>query len=55
MNELKSKIGQMSSKIVTPNGKTSTFNEYGVIETGYVSNTLDDNLKAMYEKLFGGN
>ena len=55
MNELKSKIGQMSSKIVTPNGKTSTFNEYGVIETGYVSNALDDNLKAMYEKLFGGN
>lgn len=54
MAHLKRITGQQYSTIVTPNGRTSTFNENGVIETGTVSNTIDNNLKKIYYEMFGG-
>ncbi|MCR5299656.1 MAG: hypothetical protein K6D92_02025 [Erysipelotrichaceae bacterium] len=54
MRRLKRLTGQQSSKIVTPNGKSATFNEYGVIEIGSVSNMIDEKSRKMYEELFGG-
>lgn len=46
--------GQRTSSIVTPNGKTVLFDEHGVLETGTVSNHIDDNYKAALLSLFGG-
>ena len=54
MKQLKKITGQQSSKIVTPNGISAIFNEYGIIETGSVSNLIDENTRRMYEELFGG-
>lgn len=54
MKTLRLSTGQTSSTIVTPNGRTSTFNEHGVISTGTVPNTIDDNLKRIYLEMFGG-
>ena len=45
--------GQRTSSIVTPNGRTVLFGEHGVIETSSVSNLIDQEMRAMYEKLFG--
>ena len=44
--------GQSTSQIVTPNGRTVTFNEHGVISTGTVPNLIDDNLKQAYLELW---
>lgn len=46
--------GQETSKIVTPNGKITTYSRYGIIEMGTVSNIIDENTKKIYLKLFGG-
>lgn len=54
MGQLEKITGQTTSKIVTPNGKTTIFNVNGVIETGIVSNTLDENRKKALMELFGG-
>lgn len=54
MKELHKRTGQRVSTIVTPNGRTSTFDEHGVISTGTVSNTIDKNLRDTYIKMFGG-
>ena len=48
VKSLKSKIGQSTSKIVTPNGRTVTSNEHGVISTGTVPNLIDESLKQAY-------
>ena len=45
---LKSMTGQSTSQIVTPNGRTVTFNEHGVISTGTVPNMIDESLKKAY-------
>lgn len=55
MNTLKRLTGQRYSTIVTPNGRTSTFDEHGVISTGTVSNQIDDDLRNLYIKMLGGN
>ena len=44
--------GQLTSQIVTPNGRSVVFNEYGVILTGTVPNLIDDNLKQAYLELW---
>lgn len=54
MKTLRQSTGQIISTIVTPNGKTSTFNEHGVVSTGTVQNRIDDNLKKIYLEMFGG-
>lgn len=54
MKQLREITGQRTSSIVTPNGRTVLFDEHGVIETGNVSNIIDKDMKAVYEKLFGG-
>jgi len=54
MKRLKKMTGQSHSIIVTPNGRMSSFNEHGVIETGSVSNMLDEKHKKALLKLFGG-
>ena len=54
MKKLKKSTGQNVSTIVTPNGKTSTFNENGVIALGTVSNTIDAAHQQALLKLFGG-
>ena len=54
MGALKKATGQAFSKIVTPNGRICIFDEHGVIETGSVSNTIDDARKQALLKLFGG-
>jgi len=46
--------GQKTSQIVTPNGRTVIFDQHGVIETGNVSNIIDNEAKETYMKLFGG-
>lgn len=45
--------GQKSSVIVTPNGRTSTFTEDGVVNVGTVSNKLDRSHKQALIRLFG--
>ena len=52
ISELKNITGQTSSKIVTPNGRTVTFGEHGVISTGTVPNVIDDKLKQAYLELW---
>lgn len=54
MNNLFQTTGQRESSIVTPNGRTSRFDEHGVTETGTVSSTLDDARKKALMELFGG-
>lgn len=54
MKRLRSMTGQTYSTIVTPNGRTATFNEHGVIEIGTVHYTIDENLKKLYYEMFGG-
>ena len=49
---LKSMTGQSTSQIVTPNGRTVTFNEHGVISTGIVPNLIDESLKQAYLDLW---
>ena len=49
---LKSMTGQSTSQIVTPNGRTVTFNEHGVISTGSVPNLIDESLKQAYLDLW---
>ena len=44
--------GQATSQIVTPNGRTVTFNERGVVSTGTVPNLIDDSLKQAYLELW---
>ena len=54
MKILRKYTGQRSSMIVTPNGRTSTFDENGVITTGTVSNTIDASHRQALLDLFGG-
>ena len=46
--------GQVTSKIVTPNGRITVYSRFGTIETGIVSNIIGDDMKEVYKKLFGG-
>ncbi len=46
--------GQVTSKIVTPNGRITVYSRNGVIETGTVPNVIDHDMKELYKKLFGG-
>ena len=52
ISKLKSITGQATSQIVTPNGRTVTFNEHGVVSTGTVPNLIDDSLKQAYLELW---
>lgn len=52
VKRLKSKTGQSTRQIVTPNGRTVTFNEHGVISTGTVPNLIDESLKKAYLDLW---
>ena len=54
VKQLKKLTGQQYSTIVTPNGRTATFSEKGVIETGIVHNTINEDLKKLYYEIFGG-
>ena len=54
MRRLRQTTGQRESSIVTPNGRTTLFDEHGVIETGTVSSTLDDARRRALTELFGG-
>ena len=54
MRKLRQTTGQRESSIVTPNGRTTLFDEHGVIETGTVSSTLDDARRRALMELFGG-
>ena len=54
MKTLRKSSGQRVSTIVTPNGRTNTFDENGVISTGTVSNTIDESHRQAPLKLFGG-
>ena len=54
MAHLRKITGQEYSTIVIPDGRTATFNEYGVIETGTVSNNMDQAHKQALIELFGG-
>ena len=46
--------GQKESVIVTPNGKTSTFSESGVISVGTIPNKIDADRQRALLELFGG-
>ena len=52
LSRLKKIAGQTTSQIVTPNGRTVTFSEHGVVSTGTVSNVIDDSLKQAYLELW---
>lgn len=54
MRQLRRWTGQLTSTIVTPNGKTLIYNERGTICTGTVPNTINEDLRKMYISLFGG-
>lgn len=54
MRKLRQTTGQRESSIVTPNGRTTLFDENGVIETGTVPSTLDDARRRALIELFGG-
>ncbi len=55
IKKLSKYTGQKESVIVTPNGRTTTFSEDGVISMGTIPNKIDaDRQKALLE-LFGGN
>lgn len=55
LKRLRKLTGQQFSTIVTPNGRLSTYNEYGIIETGQVLSKLDSMHKKVLLELFGGN
>ncbi|MCR4929398.1 MAG: hypothetical protein K5988_05320 [Lachnospiraceae bacterium] len=55
MTAIYNATGQKTSQIATPNGKITTYSRHGVIEVGTVSNIIDDDMKDIYTKLFGGN
>lgn len=42
------RTGQITSQIVTPNGRLVTFSEHGAISTGTVPNLIDESLKQAY-------
>lgn len=46
------RTGQSTSQIVTPNGRTVTFSEHGVVSTGTVPNLIDESLKQAYLELW---
>ena len=52
LRKLKNKTGQTTSQIVTPNGRTVTFSEHGVVSTGTVPNLIDESLKQAYLDLW---
>ena len=52
LGKLNKITGQTTSQIVTPNGRTTTFNEHGVVSTGTVPNIIDDSLKQAYLDLW---
>ena len=54
MKMLRRVTGQRVSTIVTPDGRTCTFNEHGVVTVGTVSNKIDKTLRETYIKMFGG-
>ena len=54
MKRLKKITGQTACSIVTLNGTIAAFNEHGIIEVEQVSNKLYDDLRNLYEALFGG-
>lgn len=54
MTRIYQATGQRSSEIVTPNGRITVYSGTGVIETGTVSNLIDNEMKSIYNKLFGG-
>ena len=54
MNKLEKKTGQKTSKIVTPNGRVTTFDKSGVVEVNTVSNKIDAKHKKALMDLFGG-
>lgn len=51
---LKRFTGQDYSKIVTTNGRVTTYDGSGVITVGTVENTLSDEYRKILESLFGG-
>lgn len=52
LSKLNSLTGQSTSQIVTPNGRTITFNKHGVVSTGTFPNIIDDSLKKAYLELW---
>lgn len=54
MREINAATGQVTSRIVTPNGRITVYSYNGVIETGTVSNVIDSDMKEIYRKIFGG-
>lgn len=54
MRQLRIWTGQLTSTIVTSNGKTLIYNERGSISTGTVPNTINEDLRRIYNSLFGG-
>ena len=54
IKKLSEYTGQKGSIIVTPNGKTSTFGESGVISVGTVPNKIDADRQRALLELFGG-
>ena len=54
MSLLEDLTGQQESQIVTTNGKTTTYNKFGIVSVGTVDNTISDEDKKMFEELFGG-
>lgn len=54
MKDVYAATGQLTSKIVTPNGRITVYSRYGVTEVGIVSNKLDSSHKKALLDLFGG-
>lgn len=54
MKVLSNVTGQKLSTIVTPNGRTSTFSEKGIVEISSVPNTINASYREALMKLFGG-
>lgn len=52
LKHLKEATGQSSSQIVTPNGRTVTFNENGVLSINTIPNTINESLKKAYLDLW---
>ena len=54
MHHMRVNCGQKHSTIATPNGRTVIYNEKGVISSGTIPNTMNDEIRKMYLSLFGG-
>ena len=54
MRVIHSATGQVTSRIVTPNGRITVYSYSGVVETSTVSNVIDSDMKEIYRKIFGG-